>query len=106
MKRRRLGKSGLIVSEICLGTMTFGNMADESTSLAIMDQSFGAGVDFLDAAEVYPVPPNPEYAGRTETIVGKWLKTKPRDAVVIATKVAGPGGGWFVPPVRNGRTAL
>lgn len=106
MKRRRLGKTGLTVSEICLGTMTFGSMADEKTSLAILDEAFAGGVDFLDVAEIYPVPPNPEWAGQSERIVGKWLATKPRDSVVIATKVAGPGGGWFVPPVRGGRTSL
>ena len=106
MKRRRLGRSGLVVSEVCLGTMTFGNMADERESLAILDEAFAKGVDFLDVAEIYPVPPNPEHAGRSEQIVGKWLAQRPRDSVVVATKVAGPGGGWFVPPVRGGRTAL
>jgi len=106
VKRRRLGKTGLTVSEICLGTMTFGNMADEAASLAILDKAFGSGIDFLDAAELYPVPPNAEWAGRTERIVGKWLKGRARDSVGVATKVAGPGGGWFVPPVRGGRTAL
>ncbi len=106
MKRRRLGRSGLVVSEVCLGTMTFGNMADEKESLAILDQAFAGGIDFLDVAEVYPVPPNFELAGRSEQIVGKWLAQRARDSVIVATKVAGPGGGWFVPPVRSGRTAL
>ena len=106
MKRRRLGRSGLVVSEIALGTMTFGSMADETESLAILDRAFDAGVDFVDAAETYPVPPDPKWAGRTEEILGKWLATKPRDAVVVATKVAGPSGGWFQAPVRAGRTAL
>jgi aryl-alcohol dehydrogenase-like predicted oxidoreductase len=106
MKRRRLGRSGLMVSEICLGTMTFGSMADEGTSLRILDRAYDAGVDFLDVAEVYPVPPDPKWAGRSEEIVGKWLEGKPRDAVFVATKVAGPGGGWFQAPVRHGRTAL
>ncbi len=106
IKRRRLGTTGLTVSEICLGTMTFGSHADEATSVRILDKAFDAGVDFLDVAEVYPVPPKPEYAGQSELIVGKWLKDKPRDSIVIATKVAGPGGGWFVPPVRGGRTSL
>ena len=73
MKRRRLGRSGLVVSEVCLGTMTFGSMADDATSFAIMDRAFEAGVDFLDVAEVYPVPPHPKTAGRSEEIVGKWL---------------------------------
>ncbi|MCX8072384.1 MAG: aldo/keto reductase [Candidatus Binatia bacterium] len=106
MKRKRLGRSGLIVSEICLGTMTFGNQADEATSFAILDRAFDAGVDFLDVAEVYPVPPERKWAGRSEEIVGKWLRSKPRDAVMIATKVAGPGGGWFVSPVRENKGTL
>lgn len=106
MKQRRLGRTGLVVSEICLGTMTFGNQADEKTSLAILDKAFDRGVDFLDVAEVYPVPPERKWAGRSEEIVGKWLKTKPRDAVLVATKVAGPGGGWFVTPVRENKGSL
>ena len=106
MRQRRLGTTGLTVSEICLGTMTFGSQADEAASLKILDQAFESGIDFLDVAEVYPVPPKPEYAGESERIVGKWLKDRRRDSVVIATKVAGPSGGWFVPPVREGRTSL
>jgi aryl-alcohol dehydrogenase-like predicted oxidoreductase len=106
MKRRRLGKTGLTVSEICLGTMTFGAQADEAHSLRMLDRAWEAGVDFFDVAEIYPVPPLEKWAGRSEEILGKWLKGKPRDQVVIATKVAGPGGGWFVPPVRGGRTTL
>ncbi|CAG0969628.1 NDP-hexose C3-ketoreductase / dTDP-4-oxo-2-deoxy-alpha-D-pentos-2-ene 2,3-reductase [Myxococcaceae bacterium] len=106
MKRRRLGRTGLVVSEIGLGTMTFGSMADETQSRAILDRAFDAGVDFLDVAEIYPVPPDSKWAGASEEIVGKWLADRPRDAVVIATKVAGPGGGWFKTPLRSGRTAL
>lgn len=106
MRKRKLGRTCLTVSEICLGTMTFGSMADEKESLRIMDASAEGGVDFLDVAEIYPVPPRPEYAGRSEEIVGKWLEHRNRHDFVIATKVAGPGGGWFVPPVRGGRTGL
>ena len=106
MKRRRLGRSGLVVSEIGLGTMTFGSMAEEKESLAILDRAIEAGVDFLDVAEVYPVPPDPQYAGRSEEICGKWLEGRSRDAVFIATKIAGPGGGWFQTPVRQGKTTL
>jgi len=106
VKYRRLGNSGLVVSEICLGTMTFGSMADEATSVACLDKAFDGGVDFYDAAEVYPVPPRAEWAGRTEEIVGRWLAGKPRDSVFIATKVAGPGRGWFQAPVRQGKTSL
>jgi aryl-alcohol dehydrogenase-like predicted oxidoreductase len=106
MKQRRLGRTGLVVSEICLGTMTFGNQADERTSCAILDRAYEAGVDFLDIAETYPVPPDVKYAGRSEEIVGRWMADKPRDAICIATKVAGPGSGWFVAPVRANRTSL
>jgi aryl-alcohol dehydrogenase-like predicted oxidoreductase len=95
-----------MVSEIGMGTMTFGSMADEATSLRILDRAFDAGVDFLDIAEIYPVPPDPSYAGRSEEICGKWLADKPRDAVIVASKIAGPTGGWFQGPVRHGKTGL
>jgi aryl-alcohol dehydrogenase-like predicted oxidoreductase len=106
MKQRRLGKCGLVVSEICLGTMTFGNQADESTSVKILDRAFESGVDFIDLAEVYPVPPEFRYAGASEEIVGRWLGDKRRDGICIATKVAGPGAGWFIAPVRENKTSL
>lgn len=106
MQRNRLGKSGIVVSDICMGTMTFGTGADEKTSLEILDRSFDAGIDFYDSAENYPVPPDPKYVGRTEEIVGKWLKTKSRDSVIIATKVSGPSHGWIRAAVRDGMTTL
>lgn len=106
MEQRRLGTSGLVVSEICMGTMTFGLQADEKTGFRVMDRAFDAGIDFYDTAEVYPVPPSAELAGDTEEIVGRWLKTKPRDGVIIATKIAGAAHGWFNPPIRNGKAAL
>lgn len=106
MKHRRLGRTGLEVSEICLGTMTFGNQVDEKTSHAILDRAVEAGVDFLDLAEIYPVPPEAKWAGRTEEFVGRWLAGQRRDGLFLATKVAGPGGGWFQTPVRAGKTAL
>ena len=106
MKTRRLGKSPIHVSEICMGTMTFGNQADEAMSHRILDQSFEAGIDFYDTAENYPVPPKEEYAGRTEEIVGRWMKTKNRDALIIATKVCGPSHGWIKGSQRAGKTAL
>jgi aryl-alcohol dehydrogenase-like predicted oxidoreductase len=85
MKSRRLGRTGLKVSEICLGTMTFGHQCDERTSFAILDRAAERGVDFLDTADVYPVPPSPETAGGSEAILGKWLEGK-RDRFVLATK--------------------
>lgn len=106
MKQRRLGKTGLSVSEIGMGTMTFGSMADEPTSLAILDKACEAGVNFLDIAEIYPVPPDKKHAGRSEEICGKWLKGRSRDSVVVATKIAGPTGGWFLGPIRSGMGSL
>ncbi len=106
MQRRRLGQSGLSVTDICMGTMTFGSQCDEPLSHRIMDRAFDAGIDFFDAAEMYPVPPTAETFGITEQFVGTWLKSKPREQLLIATKITGPGHGWFSPPVRGGRTAL
>ena len=106
MGNKRLGRSAIYVSDICMGTMTFGSSADEAMSHRILDMSFDAGINFFDAAENYPVPPKPEWAGRTEEIVGSWLKTKDRDAVIIATKVCGPSHGWIKGSQRAGMTAL
>lgn len=106
MKKKRLGKTGIVVSDICMGTMTFGNQTDEKEAFRILDMSFDAGIDFYDTAEMYPVPPDAKYIGRTEEIVGKWMKTKPRDSIILATKVAGPGHGWISPPIRSGKTSL
>lgn len=106
MKKRRPGKTGIVISEIGMGTMTFGSNCDEATSFKILDKAYDGGIDFYDTAEIYPVPPDEKWVHRTEEIVGKWLKTKARDSVIIATKVCGPGHGWFTPPVRSGKTAL
>src|SRR5215472_1662729 len=85
MQTRRMGRTGLKVSEICLGTMTFGQQCDERTSFAILDRAAEGGVSFLDCADVYPVPPSVETAGRSEEILGRWLRGK-RDRFVVATK--------------------
>lgn len=106
MQIRRLGSSPIVVSEICMGTMTFGSFADEAESHRVLDMSHDAGITFYDTAEGYPVPPSPEYVGRTEEIVGRWLKTKDRDSVILATKVCGPSHGWFRAPLRSGMTTL
>jgi len=106
MKMRRLGGSGLVVSEIGLGTMTFGEQTDEAMAFRIMDRSFDRGVNFLDTAELYPVPPSAPKTGITEEIVGRWMQSKPRHQVLIASKIAGPGHGWFIPPVRDGVTHI
>ena len=106
MQQNRLGKSGIVVSEICMGTMTFGTQCDKAQSFRILDKAVDAGIDFLDTAEVYPVPPTSELAGLTEEWLGDWLKTKSRDSLIIATKIAGPAHGWFNPPVRDGKAAI
>lgn len=97
MDMRRLGRTDLFVSAICLGTMTFGEQNTEAEGHAQMDRAVDAGVNFFDAAELYPIPPRPETQGRTEEIVGTWMKARGnRDRVVIATKVIGRSDmTWF-----------
>lgn len=107
MNRKRLGRSPMVVTDICLGTMTFGLQADEATSFAIMDRAVEAGIDFFDTAEMYPVPPSAKLFGVTEQIVGRWMKARGnRDQLIVASKVTGPGHGWFRPDIRHGFTAL
>jgi len=86
--------------------MTFGSQADEKESHRIMDRCYDSGVDFLDVAEIYPVPPKKEWVGMSEEIVGRWMKGKDRDSLVIATKVTGPAHGWFTAPVRANHCSL
>ena len=106
MEFRYIGKSGLRVSVICLGTMTFGSTTDKKEAFRILDAAYDAGVNFYDTAELYPVPPEAKYAGVTEEIVGEWLKTKPRESIILASKVAGAASGWYIPPIRHGLTAM
>ena len=87
MRTKQLGRTGLRVSEVCLGTMTFGNQADEPTSFAIMDTADEAGVYFFDTADGYPLGGGPETRGATEEIVGRWLTQRgARHRIVLATK--------------------
>jgi aryl-alcohol dehydrogenase-like predicted oxidoreductase len=93
VKLKRLGRTGLKVTEICMGTMTFGNQAPEETAHAMLDRALEAGVNFIDTADIYPVPGAVKTAGRTEEVIGRWLKGK-RQRVVLATKCGarvGPG---------------
>ncbi|MGM0534179.1 MAG: aldo/keto reductase [Campylobacterota bacterium] len=108
MQHRYIGKTGLRVTDICLGTMTFGTQSSKEEAFAIMDKAWEAGINFFDTAEIYPVPPKAEYAGLTEEWIGQWLKERsiPRDAIILASKVAGAANGWFVPPIRHGLTAI
>jgi aryl-alcohol dehydrogenase-like predicted oxidoreductase len=106
MQHRRLGRSAIVVSDICMGTMTFGSQADEATAFRVLDKSLEAGINFFDTAENYPVPPSEDWAGLTEEIFGRWMKTKNRDAIILATKVCGPSHGWIKGSQRAGMTAL
>lgn len=91
MEHVRLGRTGLQVSQLCLGTMTFGLQSDEDTSFAIMDAAAEGGIDFFDTADAYPLGGDTETAGRTEEIIGRWMKGR-RDGFVIATKCFGQMG--------------
>lgn len=106
MQYRYIGQTGLRVSPICLGTMTFGTTTSKEEAFKILDKAYEQGINFYDTAEIYPVPPTASTGGNTEKIVGEWLKSKPRDSIILATKVAGAASGWFVPPTRHGLTAI
>jgi aryl-alcohol dehydrogenase-like predicted oxidoreductase len=97
MEYTNLGRTGLNVSRVCLGTMTFGNQCDQATSHAILDVAADAGVTFIDTADVYPIPPDLKTVGRTEEFIGSWLRDR-RDAFVLATKCYFPMG-----PGKNDR---
>jgi aryl-alcohol dehydrogenase-like predicted oxidoreductase len=104
MEYRRLGTSDLSVSAVCLGTMTYGQQNSEAEAHAQLDYAFERGINLVDTAEMYPVPPRAETVTRTETIVGNWLRKRPRDKIIIGTKVTGPRRNmeW----IRGGPKAL
>ncbi|UTW57105.1 aldo/keto reductase [Kordiimonas sp. SCSIO 12603] len=110
MEMRKLGRTGISVSKICLGTMTWGEQNTEAEGHAQIDMALEYGVNFLDTAELYSVPARKETYGATERVLGSWLKkTGKRDKVVIASKVAGPGENlkYMRPHLhRNGRNDL
>jgi aryl-alcohol dehydrogenase (NADP+) len=91
MEHVPFGRTGLLVSELCLGTMTFGLQCDEPQSLAILNAAYEAGIDFVDAADVYPLGGGLDTVGRTEEIVGRWLRGR-REQVIVATKCVGAVG--------------
>ncbi len=104
MQRRQLGRSDIQVSLIGLGTMTFGEQNSEAEGHAQLDYALDHGVNFIDTAELYAIPPRAETYGRTEAIIGSWLRRRGRrDEVVIASKIAGPGGDWL-PHIRGGQS--
>jgi aryl-alcohol dehydrogenase-like predicted oxidoreductase len=97
MKYNKLGSSDLGVSEICLGTMTWGEQNSESDAHQQLDYAVSRGINFVDAAEMYPVPPAAETQGRTEAYLVNWLKKQARDKLIVATKITaqGRGFGWI-----------
>ena len=104
MQYRQLGSTDLNVSAICLGTMTYGDQNTEPEAHQQLDYALAQGINFIDTAEMYPVPPKAETCTRTETMVGNWLKRQPRDKIVLGSKVAGPrrGVSW----IREGPSSL
>src|SRR5210317_2057807 len=100
MKYSKLGSSGLEVSRICLGTMTWGRKNNQAEADEQIEHELSVGINFFDTAEMYAVPPTADTYGTTETIIGDWLARNPerRSEMIIATKIAGPGLSW----VRNG----
>ena len=89
MSYRKLGSSDLLVSSCCLGTMTWGNQNTDEEAAAQLNLAWDMGVNFLDTAEIYPVPVSEATQGATDRAIGKWLKHRARDEVIIASKVAG-----------------
>jgi aryl-alcohol dehydrogenase-like predicted oxidoreductase len=104
MEYSKLGNTELNVSKICLGTMTYGDQNSEAEAHEQLDYALAQGINFIDTAEMYPVPPKAETYTRTESMVGSWLKKQPRDKVILGGKVAGPRRGmdW----IRGGPPAL
>lgn len=92
MRSHPLGRTGIQVSRICLGTMTFGEQVDRDTGFEMLDMAFERGVNFFDTAEMYSFPMRPETQGASERILGEWVESRGvRDRVVLATKITGPG---------------
>ena len=106
MQYRKLGNSDVDVSVICLGTMTWGEQNTQDEALSQMDYALDRGVNFIDTAELYSIPPAAGTYGSTETIIGHWLKQRGnRDKIILASKIAGPGEGW-VDHIRKGKTCF
>lgn len=104
MEYRQLGNTDINVSVICLGTMTWGEQNTQEQAFEQMDYAVQQGVNFFDTAELYSIPPKAETYGRTEEIIGNWLKARGRrDDIILASKVCGPGEDW-IPHIRNGES--
>lgn len=104
MEYTTLGNTDLKVSKVCLGTMTYGDQNTEAEAHEQMDYALAQGINFIDTAEMYPVPPKAETYSRTETMVGTWLKKQPRDQIILGSKAAGPRRGMHW--IRGGPPSL
>lgn len=104
MKYNQLGNSDLKVSEICLGTMTYGQQNTIEEAHQQLDYAISQGINFIDTAEMYPVPPRAETYSLTETYIGEWLKNQKRDQIIIATKIV--GNGRMFKWVRTGNNSV
>ncbi|WP_180114078.1 NADP(H)-dependent aldo-keto reductase [Acinetobacter sp. YH12063] len=103
MQFKPLAHTGILVPEICLGTMTFGEQNTQAEAFAQLDYALERGLNFWDTAEMYPVPPKPETQGSTETIIGNWIAARGgRDKIILASKIAGPSQGGS--HIRDGQT--
>jgi aryl-alcohol dehydrogenase-like predicted oxidoreductase len=104
MQYRKLGNTEIDVSVICLGTMTWGQQNSREQAFEQMDYALSQGVNFVDTAELYSIPPQAGTYGRTEEIIGEWLQARgKRNKLVLASKIAGPGEDW-IPHIRGGKT--
>ena len=105
MELRQLGRTDLKVSQLCLGTMTWGEQNDEAQAFAQIDRARSAGVNFIDTAEMYPVPPRPETYATTERYIGNYFKSRGgRSDWIVASKIAGPGNG--ISHIRDGQLKM
>jgi aryl-alcohol dehydrogenase-like predicted oxidoreductase len=104
MKYNQLGESNLHVAEICLGTMTYGHQNSIEEAHQQLDYAVAQGINFIDTAEMYPVPPRAETQGKTEAYIGEWLRKQQRDKLIVATKIAGPGRPF--PWLRGGNNKI
>lgn len=103
MQFSKLGSSGLNVSRVCLGTMTWGNQNTEAEGHEQMDYAVAKGINFFDTAEMYAVPPSAETYGKTEEIIGTWFKKRgKRDDIILMSKIAGPGAAY----IRDGKNKI
>ncbi len=105
MEKRQLGRTDLDVTALCLGTMTWGEQNNESEAIAQMDRAKAAGINFVDTAEMYPVPPKPDTYATTERYIGNYFKARGNRADwILASKIAGPGNG--ISHIRDGKLKM